>query len=71
MNTHILLHIIDINFGVSSKLRLFADDYILYRTINSPNDHRNLQSDPDLIITLTKWNMAHGPEYQQVYYTYL
>ena len=45
-----LLYINDINSGVSSKLRLFADDCILYRTIISQDDNLCLQSDLDLII---------------------
>ena len=55
----LLLYIDDINSGVSSKLRLFADDCILYHTINSPNDNLNLQSDLDLIIKWTQtWQIG-------------
>ena len=59
-----LLYISDVKFGISSKLQLFADDCILYRTINSQNDHLNLQSDLDFIIKWTQSNVADGPEYQ-------
>ena len=51
-----LLYINDINSGVSSKLRLFADDCILYRTIISQDDNLHLQSDLDLIIKWTQTN---------------
>ena len=37
----------DINCGISYKLQLFADDCILYYTINSQNDYLYLQSDLD------------------------
>ena len=67
-----LLYINDINFGISTKLQLFADDCILYCTINSPNDNNlNLQSNLGFIIKWTQLNKADGPEYQQVCYTYL
>ena len=47
-----LLYINDINCGISSKLRLFTDDCILYCTINGQNDHFHLQADLNLIV---KW----------------
>ena len=40
--------------GVQSKLCLFADDCIIYRTINSSSDHTILQHDFNLIL-LTNW----------------
>ena len=53
-----LLYINDINCGISSKLRLFADDCILYRSINDQNDHFHLQTDLDLIVKWTEtWQM--------------
>ena len=53
-----LLYINDINCGISSKLRLFADDCILYRTISDQNDHFHLQTDLDLIVKWTEtWQM--------------
>ena len=53
-----LLYINDINCGISSKLRLFADDCILYRSINDQNDHFHLQIDLDLIVKWTEtWQM--------------
>ena len=53
-----LLYINDINCRISSKLRLFADDCILYRTINGQNDHFHLQTDLDLIVKWTEtWQM--------------
>ena len=40
-----LLYINDINNNISSLLRLFADDCIMYRTIKSEQDHLQLQQD--------------------------
>ena len=34
-----LLYINDISVGISSSLRLFADDCVLYRIIESDQDH--------------------------------
>ena len=59
LNVHIrsvfvnpVTYIYDIRFGVSSNLRLLADDCILYRVIECDHDHNSLQSDLDLIV---KW----------------
>ena len=38
-----LTYINDIRSGVSSNLRLFADDCILYRVIECDHDHNSLQ----------------------------
>jgi len=46
-----LLYINDISESISSLLCLFADDCIVYRAINSEEDHQLLQSDLDLIYT--------------------
>ena len=47
-----LIYINDITINVHSEIRLFADDILLYRTINSSNDHIVMQND---LNTLTKW----------------
>ena len=47
-----LLYINDITEGVTSQMRLFADDSIIYREITTPNDHKILQED---INRLTNW----------------
>ena len=44
-----LLYINDITVGISSSLRLFADDCVLYRIIKSNHDHNYLQSDLNVI----------------------
>ena len=49
--TLFLVYINDIASIIQSKLHLFADDCIIYRTINSPTDHAVLQQDFD---TLTR-----------------
>ena len=45
----ILLYINDINVGISSSLRLFADDCVLYRIIESDQDQNCLQLDLNMI----------------------
>ena len=42
----------DLPLSVSSKIRLFADDCLLYRTITSQQDHNTLQND---LSELEKW----------------
>ena len=48
-----LLYINDINENIQSRIRLFADDCIIYRKINSNIDHQLLQTD---LIQLEKWS---------------
>ena len=48
-----LPYIDDINENVQSSIRLFADDSIIYRKINSNIDHQVLQTD---LIQLEKWS---------------
>ena len=50
-----LLYINDIGQGISSKIKLFADDCLLYREINSIDDALVLQSDLDQLST---WQMT-------------
>ena len=45
-----LLYINDIAAGVSSSLCLFADDYLLYRTIKSIEDSIILQRDIKIVV---------------------
>ena len=53
-----LLHINDLPLNVRSKVRLFADDYLLYRPINSAEDQEILQHDlRNLEQWGTKWGM--------------
>ena len=53
-----LLYINDIADGLSSPLRLFADDCLLYRTINSEEDAIQLQNDLDQLSTwANKWQL--------------
>ena len=47
-----LYHINDLPDAVKSSVRLFADDCLLYREINSQNDHNKLQKDLE---NLEKW----------------
>ena len=46
------MYINDIANGIQGQLRLFADDCIIYRTINTPEDHTTLQQD---LNQLSKW----------------
>ena len=47
-----LCHKSDLPDAVKSSVRLFADDCLLYREINSQNDHNKLQKDRE---NLEKW----------------
>ena len=44
-----LLHINDLPSVISSKVRLFADDCLVYREIKSRPDQNNLQKDQNLL----------------------
>lgn len=50
-----LLYINDIQTNITSSIRLFADDSIMYRQIASPEDHRLLQQD---LQTLAAWSQT-------------
>ena len=53
-----LLYINDISNNLTSHVRLFADDCIIYRTISSPEDPLHLQEDLDRIFNwTTRWQM--------------
>ena len=47
-----LLYVNDLPLCISSSIRLFADDCLLYRTINDSNDSLSLQND---LNALSKW----------------
>ena len=47
-----LLHLNDLPNGISSGVRLFADDAIVYRTISDPSDCQTFQEDLD---KLSNW----------------
>jgi hypothetical protein len=51
-----ILFINDLCSGLSSSIRLFADDTVVYREINSPDDHRVLQDDMNCIVNWCKSN---------------
>ena len=54
-----LLYINDLTEDISSVVRLFADDTILYRTVSTPNDTTALQLDLDRLADWeTKWQMG-------------
>ena len=55
--TLFLLFINNITQVTNSQLRLFADDAVLYKAINSLHDHQVLQED---LLNLTKW----APDWQ-------
>ena len=53
-----LLYINNINNNISSSLRLFADDCVIYRIIKSEQDHLQLQQDLHTIYEWSqKWQM--------------
>ena len=49
-----LLYINDITANIQSKMRLFADDSVIYREIHTGNDYSILQQD---LQTLSDWSM--------------
>ena len=57
--TLFLLYINDIADSIKSDVRLFADDSMIYRDINSESDHHTLQSD---LNTISKWCMDWSME---------
>jgi hypothetical protein len=58
-----LVYINDITEGITSSIRLFADDCVVYRTINSTDDARALQADLDLLQEWErKWLMHFNPD---------
>ena len=53
-----LLYINDITTNIHNQLHLFADDCLVYRLVNSTDDHQILQSDLDTLTTWTRrWQM--------------
>ena len=53
-----LLYINDITDSINSNIRLFADDSIIYREIQTPKDHDILQTDLNKLFEwATKWQM--------------
>ena len=48
-----LIYINDITENINSQIHLFADDCLIYRLINSIEDHLILQSD---LHTLVDWS---------------
>ena len=55
-----LLFIIDLPRNITSPVRLFADDCILYRTVEKPEDAEKLQQDLD---TLRRWEKTWQMEF--------
>ena len=55
-----LIYINDISNNIHSQLRLFADDCLVYRIIQSSGDHLILQDDFN---TLTSWAKANNMEF--------
>ena len=55
----LLCYINDINQNINSKIRLFADDRVLYREINSKLDCLGLQQDlQKLVVRSHTWQMS-------------
>ena len=58
-----LSYITDLPDSVKSKVRLFADDTIVYLTISSTRDAQTLQKDLELLETWEKdWSMEFNPD---------
>ena len=57
-----LCYINDITSGVSSSIKLYADDVLIYRIINTEDDCEILQRDLDSLQSWAyKWNMSFNP----------
>ena len=57
-----LCYINDITSKISSKIKLYADDVLIYRTINSKEDCRILQSDLSVLQNWAlTWQMHFNP----------
>ena len=59
------LYINDIMVGIESEIRLFADDCVYYRQIDSTDDSSKLQKDN---YQLGKWARKWGMRFQPVKY---
>jgi hypothetical protein len=57
-----LLYINNIVDGIGSRVRLFADDCLLYKVIDSPSDANVLQKDLDRLCEWARtWQMSFNP----------
>ena len=57
-----LCYINDITSDVSSSIKLYADDVLIYRIINTEDDCEILQRDLDSLQSWAyKWNMSFNP----------
>jgi hypothetical protein len=62
-----LVYINDLPEGITSQVRLFADDTAVYLTVDSDKDERSLQTDLDSLQTWSKkWDMSFNPSKCQV-----
>ena len=58
----LLIYINDLPDCVMSRVRLFADDCLLYREIHNPEDQLALQKDLDILEQwASKWGMQFNP----------
>ena len=63
LDLYFFCHINDLPERVNSQIRLFADDCLMYRTINSPQDHQTLKRDPfSLQIWADDWGMKFNAQ---------
>ena len=54
----VLLFINDLPCSIGSVVKLYADDVLMYRSINDPSDHHALQNDVNkLAYWSTVWQM--------------
>ena len=58
-----LLYVNDISTGIRSSIRLFADDCVLYRVIETTEDHNILQQDLNTLVEWSnQWQMTLNPD---------
>ena len=62
-----LININDIQSGMASRMRLLADDSVIYRTINNHSDHLALRDDfTKLDLWASKWQMTFKSEARSI-----
>ena len=61
-----LVYINDFTDDIHSQIRLFADDCLVYRLINSINDHQILQRDLNTLIEWSKkWQLEFNVRFSR------
>ena len=66
-----LLFVNDIGYDITSNIKLFADDTLLYGLVHNSDDAISLQSDLDKLVEWAKlWQIAFNPRKCYVQYAF-